>query len=577
LVWLLVYILGGYVCWSLVSNKDNRYIMPYLPAIAVVLAYGLSGWRVWRFRVEAGGIKGLWIQWGVVGLATGVMVANLFSVGSWGNGLAEMLAPNNLHFPYQGAPWPHARVMERVIETSPYQLSNLGLLTSSIQVNAETLNYSGSLQNFQVYTRGVGNRQSFKDKDLRSLSWFIAQTDPGATVLQETHPSNRVQMLQAIDRSPNFQRDRQWLLPDGTRLLLYRRKTLPVQVKPLQEVPPLVKKYAQPQPVYLSAIRLPNQAFPNQSVAVTYEWTGTWDALHQGLVLLTWQQQLPPKPLSDRAASGTTLQDFWIHDHGIGLGTLRPGPFQANQFTFTASTVDPDQWFQVQEQTAMLPPPNATPGVYGLEAVYLDPRSGQTTPLVLPPVTLVVNPPKSVKDQKAQVNKPQTAKTKPSPPVPELDWVTQLRELAKLLPQGPAGLTTVFDQLGVINLYDPIQNYLVQAEKTLEVRLQQDPQNLDYAYGLVLARVMQRKVEGTIEALQQTIENDPKNPYGYAYLGFVNLYRFHPHAAQEALRSALALKPDSAEIQGLSTVAALLQGDLWTAWFRGHQALDLVK
>ena len=59
------------------------------------------------------------------------------------------------------------------------------------------------------------------------------------------------------------------------------------------------------------------------------------------------------------------------------------------------------------------------------------------------------------------------------------------------------------------------------------------------------------------------------------YLGFVNLYAFRPKAAQTALAPALEIAPDSPEIQGLSAIAALLQGHMREAWQKGTVAIDL--
>ena len=42
LIWLLGFWLGGYLLSSLNINKDDRYIVPYLPILGIVLAYGLT-------------------------------------------------------------------------------------------------------------------------------------------------------------------------------------------------------------------------------------------------------------------------------------------------------------------------------------------------------------------------------------------------------------------------------------------------------------------------------------------------------------------------------------------------------
>lgn len=75
-----------------------------------------------------------------------------------------------------------------------------------------------------------------------------------------------------------------------------------------------------------------------------------------------------------------------------------------------------------------------------------------------------------------------------------------------------------------------------------------------------------RRVNLTLAALQQTTQLDSQNPYSYAYLAFVNLYDFRPGAAQTALQSALKLNSTIPEVQALSSVASLMQGNVIQAW-----------
>jgi predicted Zn-dependent protease len=138
--------------------------------------------------------------------------------------------------------------------------------------------------------------------------------------------------------------------------------------------------------------------------------------------------------------------------------------------------------------------------------------------------------------------------------------------LAIALPQGPAELEHIFAEVGRINQYDPTQDYTQQASQALTYRLQQDPNNLDYAYGLALAKVLERDANGAIAALERVVELDANNPFAYAYLAFVHLYNWNPGPAQRALKQARALKPGSTEIQVLSGAASLMQGNVFKAW-----------
>ncbi|MGF1460847.1 MAG: ArnT family glycosyltransferase [Leptolyngbyaceae cyanobacterium] len=531
-LWLFAYIMGGYGLWSAIVNKDLRYIAPVLPAIAVLLAWGLAcWWRKWPWVTSATCLLG--VCGALLTLfPTGVPVLQTLKVA---------LAPGAPVYPYRGEVYPHATVVNHVTQTQPYQLATLGGLQSTPVFNQHNVSYYGKLADYQVYGRQVGSRPSKHEQDLRSLSWFYAQGAIAAP-WPPTAADEQSQMVQKLEANPEFAIDRTWDLPNDTRLYLYRRQQLPVTVTGL----PDNACAAGPQ---LIQIAVPAQVPPGQPMPVTYTWVGPWEALRQGLALLTWE------PIQTAAVPAAHP---WIHDHGIGLGTLRPHPIQAQQTTLSPADINPDGCFQVTERMATLPPALASPGTYRLRGRYVDTAAQTTQTLALPTTTVTLD-----------------AAATPVP-APDLDWVTQLREVSQLLPLGPDYLDEVFDPIGRLNLYDPIQNYLVQSEQSLQRRWDSPANATNYGYGLVLSQVLQFKVDAAIAALETLVQQDAKNPYVHAYLGFVNLYAGRPRAAQAALAPALALAPNSPEIQGLSAVAALFQGNVWGAWQTGRVAIALL-
>ena len=535
-LWLLAYIVGGYVLWSAIVNKDLRYIAPVLPAIAVLLAWGLACW--WR--------KWPWVTSATLLVGTLTALLTLFPTGlptlDW---LTQRLAPNATYYPYLGDRYPHAEVIAQVAQAQPYQLSTVGGLQSTAVFNQHNVSYYGKLADYQVYGRQVGSRPSQHERDLRSLSWFYAQGAIAAPWPPPPTPEDeQAQLVQKLEASPEFAIDRTWDLPNETRLYLYRRQQFPVTVTAL---PDDACAAAVPR---LNRVEVPAQVPPGQPMPVTYEWIGRWQALNTGLALLTWEPTATTTP---------NLERSWIHDHGIGLGTLRPHPIQAQQTVLSPADINPDGCFQVVERTATLPPATAQVGPYRLVGRYADTDQGLSHPLTIPPTTVALDP------QVAPV------------PAPDVDWVTQLRELSRLLPLGPNYLAEVFDPIGRLNLYDPTQSYLVQAEESLQRRWESPADAVNYGYGLVLAQVLQLKVNEAIASLELLAQQDADNPYVHAYLGFVNLYAFHPRAAQAALEPALAMAPDSPEIQGLSALASLMQGNVWGAWQTGKRAIALLN
>lgn len=512
LSWLAGFYLGGYLLSCLNINKDERYVLPYLPVVAIFLAYGLTSW-------------GYRVRWGTVGLAVILMFLNLFPVGGvLGDGITQAISPKAQHYPYLGPVWPHPQVIDEVIQKDPYLRLTLGVLPSTGEINQHNFNYYGALQNFQVYGRQVGTRQKDVFQDVRSLDWFLTKTGDQGSVPKVAQAA----IVQTVEHSPDFQIDKTWNLPDHSTLNLYHRRVPSLQVeKRAGEAGCRGRGYPQncrartPLEVKLDRVVVPDKSPPGVPVPVTYEWSGPWEQLRSGLVLLTWRNS----------------QHHWLHDHGIAMGGMQS----------RVPSVESNAGFQVIEQMAMLPPVDIPTGVYNLEATYINRQTGVSYLIPVPPVKLVIEP---------------SAPT----PAPELDLVTQLRTLAASLPQGIKTLGPIFEAIGRINEYDPIQDYVGQAEMALAYRLHLEPKNLDWAYGLALARVLQRQVNEAIAALERVTQLDSPNPYAYAYLGFVNLYDWRPEAAGVALNRAVALNPNSPEIQALSGVADLMQGHFIKAW-----------
>ena len=533
-LWLLAYIVGAYLLWSAIVNKDWRYIAPLLPAIAVLLAWGLAcWWRRWPWVTSTTYALGL-----IVGLLT------IFPTGlPFLDVFANTMAPKAFFYPYLGDRYPHAEFVNHIAQAQPYQLSTVGGLQSTVVFNQHNVSYYGKLRDYQVYGRQVGSRPSKHKQDMRSLSWFYAQGDI-TTPWPPTGEDEQSQLVRKLEANPEFVIDRSWELPNATRLYLYRRQQFPVTVTGL---PDNTCPTDVPQ---LNRVIVPERVPPGQPMPVTYEWIGQWRALRNGIALLSWDSSTS-LPASDNHP--------WIHDHGIGLGTLRPHPIQAQQTVLSEAEINPTGCFQVTERTATLPPATANSGTYRLGGTYLNPLDDIAQPLTLPDITVTLD---------AQASKV---------PAPDLDWVTQLRDVSTFLSQGPDYLDEVFDPIGHLNLYDPIQNYLVQAEQSLRQRWQTQPERVSYGYGLVLSQVLQLKVEEAIASLEILVQQDVGNPYAHAYLGFVNLYALRPGAAQAALAPALTMAPDSPEIQGLSAVASLLRGNLWGAWQKGRMAIALLN
>lgn len=497
--WLSYYVAGTYLICSALYNKDSRYILPYLPILAILLAYSLTRW----------GGRWLWVRWGTLAIAIVVMIGNLFPIpGS--DALVQRFSPDVLFRPSFIQPAPNDQVIATALQQTPYQQVNLGVIPNTSAINPNTLNYFGALQDFRAYGRELSGNEQKIQQDQHNFDWLLTKTgdngnaQPVQLALAETLPQN-----------PNFILRQQWTLPDNTNLELWQRRSPRVEIKTNNATNSL------PQ---LSHIELPTVAPPGQPLPITYHWTGNANSLAQGLLLLTWQNVNDPSQI-------------WFHDHAIGLGEL---------FVLPDAAVS---GIEVIERTAMLPGADLPPGDYQLSAQWLDPQTQTAQPLPISPVTIRLDP------------------QQPPLPAPPVDYVSQLFHLAQNLRQGPKGLDPIFAQVDRLNLYDPRHDYLKQADHALTYRLSQNPGNpLPLAYGQVLSRVLQENPTTAIAALQNLVQLDPQNAYAHAYLAFVYLYDWQGRNGEQALQPALALAPDSEEIQALKAIALFMQGKLIPAW-----------
>ena len=508
IIWLAIYFTGSYLICSALLNKDTRYIMSYLPILAIFLAYGLIQWR------------GKWrpVRWITLGLVFMVMCTNLFPIPGTDK-LTSILSPGGLFRPYLDDNIPNTELIKTVQETSPYQVSNLGVIVNTDFFNHNTLNYYGQVANFQVYGRELGNKEKDIQQDQKYFDWFVTKTGDNGFAREP-----QLALAQRLETDANFMTVKTWNLSDKSTLILYHRRLPSVIVK---------KTSNTSKEVNLDKVKIPEKIPSGFPIPITYEWSGSWKELKSGLLLLNWEL------IEEKGKERQTKKSvkFWIHDHGIGEGML-------------SGNYPDEQNFKVIENLGMMVPKDLPSGDYQLTGIYLNRNTGETYPIVVSDVTITID-----------------NNISPIPSFP-LDLVTRLRQISLNLAQGIEGLDSIFEQVDRINQYDPIQDYLKQAEESLTYRLNNQPgkSELDWTYGLVLSHVLQENSKGAIAALKQLIKLDLNNPYHHAYLAFVYLYNWQPKAAETSLKYALKLQPNIKEFQVLDGISAIMQGKFLKVW-----------
>ncbi|WP_234300797.1 glycosyltransferase family 39 protein [Sphaerospermopsis aphanizomenoides] len=487
LIWLLISLASSYILCSLGTNKDIRFILPCFPVISLILAH---------FFHLIENINFDQLRLATLGLSVIFLLNNLFPlplIQAWGG----------KHLPNDDAKkYPVSQLIEEINQTTPYLRSTLGIIpVSSSQINEFTLDYYGKLADFRVHGRKLTTNLADVNQDLQYFSWYITRENEPEQPGEKGEVKRKLKYLVESDSDLQLQAD--WELPNNDKLRLYHRKNPVVLVEKLN---------SSAEPVILEKVQISQKLIREKNNPVTYQITGKWDELQNGLLLLKWQNQ----------------QGSWYHDHAIGLGDL-----------YCGLKCHPQETFRVTENLSTFIPKTLPLGKYQLSALYLDRRNGKTTPLNK--ANVIVN----VTDQ-GNIEK--------SPP---LDLVSRISQLAPELQNGK--LENIFEQIDNLNQYDPTQDYLKQIEFAANYYLQTEPNNLNWRYTLVLSQLLQRKEPELIQNLIELTKYDSQNPYVWTYLAFVQLYSFQPRLAKKPLAIAEKIKPDIPELKTLRTVTNIMK------------------
>lgn len=495
--WLFIFLIGSYVICSLGTNKDIRFILPSFPVISLILAYFFNLIEnIWfnKLRLATFIVSGI------------VLLNNLFP-------LPLIQAYGGKHLPNnESKKYPLAELIEKIYQTTPYLKTTLGVVpVSTPQVNEFTLDYFGTLADFRVYGRKLTMKLSQVDQDLQYLSWYVTKDNEPDEPGEKGETKRKLKSL--IETSPDLKLQSDWVLPHGDKLRLYHRKNPQIVVEKLIEK--LNNDHHDQKSVTLEKVITANQFIIGKNNSVTYQITGSWDELQNGLLLLKWQNG----------------QSAWYHDHAIALGNL-----------YCGIKCHPQGNFRVIENLATFIPQELPLGKYQLSAFYLDRMTGKITPL------------NSLNSSDINVNVTATGKLEKTPP---LDLVSRMSQLAVELQNGK--LDNIFVQIDNFNQYDATQDYLKQIEFAANYYLKNQPNNLNWRYTLVLSQLLQRKAPALIQNLTELTKYDRQNPYTWLYLGVVYLYDFQPRQAEKQLIMVEKIKPDIPELKTLKTVTNIMK------------------
>ena len=518
LAWWLSFPLGGLLLASLMSTKDFRFVLPLLPQLLLLLAWLVSA--VGANSGASSGAKGGSGPWrrywrgAIVLVGISGLLACQFGIGANLTAFpshapqGEQPSPQREQpSPQREQPWPLEEIVATIRRQSPQQLSTLAVLPDSEFLNAFNLEAEGRRQGFRVAARQTLAPLEHLEEDLAGFDWFLLKGGDQGVMSDE----RQAKLSQLVRRSPAFIAAGRWALPDGSGAELYRRRQLSLAVAPAP----------------CAAVGQPLLELLDQGAGAG------------GDGVLVTRLVAPARLLR----GSRLLIDG--HDRGVGQGLLRPD--------------QPSGCLAISERLASKQP---LPAQFQASLLL---ASGQRIPLQS---RLIKFTPAT---RQATTKGPNPGATTPAAPNPaegpEMpNRIDQLLELGQLLRQGQ--LDELFARVGRINQQDPEQVYLLDGEAILQARLTRESGNLNNLYALALAQALQRQADAAARSLQEIVRLDPSNPNALLGLGFVELYRFRPASANEALQRADSLQPGNATIRTLQAVSDVMRVDLSSLMMR---------
>ncbi len=202
-LWFLIYILNCYLIISLMSTKDIRFIMPIFPILCIYSAIFLDSKD---FKIFSHKSKKL------------ILIVSLFCSLFF---TKSKLYSNNLNS-YSTYKWPHSDIVKEIKKESRNLVSTLAILPDTRMINTFNIEAEASRQGEYVAVRQViSNKETYKE-DLEFFDWFLIKTGYQGVMSNEAKNLLNEYLL----NSPSFVIQKEWDLPDKSKVSLLRRESL---------------------------------------------------------------------------------------------------------------------------------------------------------------------------------------------------------------------------------------------------------------------------------------------------------------------------------------------------------------
>ena len=199
----LIYLINCYLILSFMSTKDIRFALPIYPLLCVYLSNFINSKTYTIFKPKN---KKLIL---IISLSISILLTK--------NGMIS----NNLRNKNFNK-WPHNEIMKTIRNQNPNLITTLAVLPDTKEINTFNLEAEASRQGEYVAVRQVvSNVNSYKN-DLRYFDWFLLKTkDQGVMSSKSKNMLNKYLL-----ESTSFLIHKEWNLPDKSKIILLRRKSL---------------------------------------------------------------------------------------------------------------------------------------------------------------------------------------------------------------------------------------------------------------------------------------------------------------------------------------------------------------
>ena len=199
------------------STKDLRFILPILPCLCI-----FSGFFITSLR------KYSWINYYkifVLIIIISTSVLHLFNQIS----ISKNFEKNSIIY------WPHKEIIEKVNGLSPNLKSVIAVLPDTRELNTFNLAAEAKLQDKNISIAQVMSNEKTYKEDIDRFSWFLLKDGDQGTMTNNA----KQKLAQLIKKSDRFEIFESWILPDGSKASLYKRKRMNESVKLISNKYPL--------------------------------------------------------------------------------------------------------------------------------------------------------------------------------------------------------------------------------------------------------------------------------------------------------------------------------------------------